>query len=89
MRAILVVSFLALLCPAAAMAQTTPATATPRTAPAGGDDITRDQFVERAMQRAKRSAEKRFDRMDTNHDGVLTAGERRGARAQRRSSSPQ
>jgi hypothetical protein len=35
------------------------------------------------MERAKRAAEKRFDKMDANHDGVLTADERRDARASR------
>ena len=89
MRAILVVSLVALLCPVAAMAQTAPATATPRSAPAKGGDITRDQYIEHATERAKRAAEKRFDRMDVNHDGVLSAEERRAARAQRRAAPPQ
>jgi hypothetical protein len=35
------------------------------------------------VERARRAAEKRFDRLDTDHDGVLTAEERRAARAQR------
>jgi hypothetical protein len=47
----------------------------------GGRDITRDEFLERA----KRRAEKRFDEMDTNHDGVLTPAERRAFRAKRQS----
>jgi hypothetical protein len=90
MRAVLAVSFCALLCPAAALAQTAPAPAAtapppaaPSTAPARGGDITRDEYIQRAVDRAKRAAETRFDRMDTNHDGVLTAEERRAARAQR------
>jgi hypothetical protein len=90
MRAILVVGLLALLCPAAALAQAAPTPATPSTASARagaaatrGGDITRDQYIERAVERAKRAAEARFDRMDTNHDGVLTAEERRAARAER------
>ena len=45
----------------------------------GGGDLTRDQF----MERAKRMAERRFDQMDTNHDGILTAEERRAFRAKR------
>ena len=87
MRAVLVVMLFALLAPTAAVAQT----ATPSTAAAAartrGGDITRDTYVERA----RRAAERRFDRMDTNHDGVLTADERRAARegrAQRRSTKP-
>ncbi len=93
MRAILVVSLVALLFPAAALAQTAPAPstatapstamATPRSAPAKGGDITRDQYIEHATERAKRAAEKRFERMDANHDGVLSTEERRGARAAR------
>lgn len=82
MRAVLVVSLVALLCPAAAMAQANtappgaaPATASPA-APTKGGDITRDDYVERA----KLNAEKRFDRMDADHDGVLTADERRAYR---------
>jgi hypothetical protein len=105
MRAILVVSLVALLCPAAALAQTAPAppaapapaapapsavTDTPHAARARGGDITRAEYIERAVERAKRAAEKRFDKLDTNHDGVLSADERgaaRAARAQRKSSS--
>lgn len=89
MRAILVVSLFALICPAAAMAQTAPAPSTapapapPGGAPTRGGDITRDQYIERAVARAKRAAETRFDRMDANHDGVLTADERRAARTER------
>ena len=81
MRAILVVSLLGFLYPAAALAQT---------APAKGGDITRDQYTERAVERAKRAAATRFDRIDVNHDGVLSAEERgaaRAARSKRKSSS--
>ena len=106
MRAIVVAGFLALLCPAAAIAQTTapspsmpPAAGSPTGAPppaaspvsrsARGGDITRDEYIERA----RRAAEQRFDRMDLNHDGVLTADERRAARdargSRRRGSAPQ
>ena len=42
---------------------------------------TRDEFVARAVERAKQQAGQRFDAMDTNHDGVLSAEERRAARA--------
>src|SRR5690242_11252298 len=89
MRAILVVGFVALLAPLTASAQTVPAPAGPATAspPAArtrGGDITRDEYIQRAVERARRAAETRFDRMDTDHDGVLTADERRAARAARR-----
>ena len=82
MRAVLVVSLVALLCPAAAMAQSktpppgaAPATTSPA-APRRGGDITRDDYIEHA----KRNAEKRFDRMDADHNGVLTEAERRAYR---------
>lgn len=51
---------------------------------ARGGDVTRDEYVERAVERARRAAEARFDRMDADHNGVLTAEERRAARAARR-----
>jgi len=103
MRAVLVVSLCALLGPAAALAQTAPAPPTeaatptpPPTAPASpsrtstrGGDITRDEYIAAAVERAKRAAAARFDRMDTNHDGILTADERHAARATRRAQSQQ
>ncbi len=98
MRTILVVSLVALLGLPAALAQTTPAPApspapaTPSSAPVRGGDVTRDQFIERALERARRAAEKRFDQLDTNHDGILSAEERqaaRAARAQQRAAPPQ
>lgn len=86
MRTFLAVSLVALLSPVAAMAQSSPApaaapppsAAAPASpAPAGRNgDITRDEYVERA----KANAERRFDRMDADHDGVLTADERRAYR---------
>lgn len=94
MRAIVVAGLLALLYPAAAIAQTPappmspppgapvaapPATASPSARSARGGDITKDEYIERA----RRAAERRFDRMDLNHDGVLTADERRAAREAR------
>jgi hypothetical protein len=92
MRAILLVSLFTLLVLPTAIAQTAaPSTSAPSSAaPAArtrGGDITRDEYVERA----RRAAERRFDRMDANHDGVLTADERRAAReqrGQRRSTQP-
>ena len=82
MRAILVVSLAVFFCPAAAVAQTAPAPTT-ATAPARGGDISRAQYIERAVERAKRAAEKRFDKLDVNRNGVLSAEERAGARAAR------
>lgn len=98
MRALLVVSLLTLVYPAAARAQapaSPPAAAAPNASPSAspnasaepakkatgaaakrGGDITRDEYV----AHAKESAEKRFDRMDADHDGVLTADERRAYR---------
>lgn len=108
MRAMLVVSLVALIGPAAVLAQTAPppsaapappGTASPPSAPPAraspgtgstrGGDISREEYVQRAMDRARRAAEARFDRMDANHDGILTADERRSYREQRRPPSPQ
>lgn len=50
--------------------------------PARGKDITKDEYVERAKRRAAAN----FDKADTNRDGVLSADERRAARAKRRTS---
>jgi hypothetical protein len=89
MRIVLAVSLFALLCPAVALAQSQPAAVTAPAAapppatvapvPKKGHDITRDQYIEHA----KHAAEKRFDRRDTDHNGVLTAEERQAARAKR------
>jgi hypothetical protein len=86
MRAVSLAVLLALLVPAAAVAQTPTApapgaaTAAPAAAahpaPRRGGDITRDEYIERA----KDAAARRFDAMDANHDGVLTADERRAYR---------
>ena len=77
MRALLVAILVVLSFPVLAQ---TDAPASP--APAArtrGADITRDEYVERA----RHAAERRFDKMDTNHDGILTADERRAAREER------
>jgi len=99
MRASLVLGLCVLLSPAMALAQTAaspPAAAPSGAAPAApeaaphdntrsrGGDITRDEYIARAVERAKRAAEKRFDKMDSDHNGVLTAAERRAAREERR-----
>ena len=87
MRAILAVLSVILFCPIGAMAQgnapppNPPAAASPRNT----GDISRDEYIDRA----KHNAEKRFDRMDADHDGVLTPDERRAARAKRHAAKPQ
>ena len=73
------------LLPAAAFAQGAQQTAAveaaaPAAAPAGG--ITRQQYVDRAQERAGQRAAARFDQMDANHDGVLDRGEIRAWRSQ-------
>src|SRR5258706_15354294 len=79
MRAVLFAILIALTVPAAASAQTDAPKSPAPAARTRGGDITRDEYVERA----RRAAERRFDKMDTNHDGVLTADERRAAREER------
>ena len=75
--------------PITAPAGPSAAPASPSPASTRGGDITREEYVQRAVDRARRAAEARFDRMDTNHDGVLTADERRAFYAQRRNPPPQ
>ena len=74
--------------PIVAAAQTAAPADTAPVARTRGGDISKEEYVERA----KRAAERRFDKMDPNHDGVLTADERRAARearAQRRAARSQ
>jgi hypothetical protein len=83
------------LLPAATMAQTAPPQtaaadsaapapaappATAATSSVGG--ITRDQFIQRAKDRAGQRAAARFDQMDTDHNGVLDRDEIRAWRSQ-------
>ena len=77
MRAVLIALVLALSFPA--LAQTDSSTSPAPTARARGDNITKDEYIERA----RRAAERRFDKMDANHDGVLTPDERRAVREER------
>jgi hypothetical protein len=85
MRSTLAAALIGLfLLPAATMAQTAtqtaavdaanPAPAAPTaTSPTGG--ISRDQFIQRAKDRAGQRAGARFDQMDANHDGMLDRAE--------------
>ena len=66
MRAVLIALVLALSFPA--LAQTDSSTRPAPSARTRGGDITKDEYIERA----RRAAERRFDKMDANHDGVLT-----------------
>jgi len=79
------------------MAQTAPtqtaavdsAAAAPAAAIGG---VTRDQFIQRAKDRAGQRAAARFDQMDVNHDGILDRDEIRTWRSEhprRPSSQPQ
>ena|ERR1700761_2378847 len=90
MRPTVILAFAALsVLPAATRAQTAPQTAAIATpaptpsAPTGvGGGITRDQFIERAKDRAAQRAGTRFDQMDSDHDGVLDRAEIRAWRSQ-------
>ena len=74
--------------PVIALAQTSQQAAAPPSPPAAGPvapssvSLTKEQYIERAEQRAARRAAAQFDRMDTNHDGVLEAAERSAWRSQ-------
>ena len=94
MRSIFPAALIALfLLPAAAMAQTATQTAAvdnaapAASAPAVGSSmnsstggITRDQFIQRAKDRAAQRAAARFDQIDANHDGILGRDEVRAWR---------
>jgi len=77
MRAVLIALVLAFSFPA--LAQTDSSTSPAPAARARGGNITKDEYIERA----RRAAERRFDKMDANHDGVLTPDERRAVREER------
>jgi hypothetical protein len=90
MRSAIFVAFIALsLLPATSFAETAPQTAAIESAapaspaPTGNGGITRDQFIQRAKDRAAERAGARFDQMDTDHDGVLDRAEIRAWRTQR------
>jgi hypothetical protein len=67
-----------------AAAQPSPTAANPSPSRAGS--LTRDQYIHRDIHRAEERAAGRaaaqFDRMDTNHDGVVDPAERRAWRSQ-------
>jgi len=66
MRAAIVLGLIAVLFPAMAGAQSDGSKG------AGSDrNVTKEQYIEQAKQRAA----KRFDKLDTNHDGVLSSDE--------------
>jgi len=64
----------------AAPAASAPAVGSSMNSPTGG--ITRDQFIQRAKDRAGQRAAARFDQMDANHDGVLGRDEIHAWRSQ-------
>jgi hypothetical protein len=81
------------LLPATVLAQTAPSPTPQQTAavdttapasprPSAGGGTTRDQFIQRAKDRAAERAAARFDQMDTDHDGVLDRAEIRAWRSQ-------
>ena len=79
------------LLPAAAFAQGAQKTAAVESAaPAGSSahpvtdarGVTRQQYMDRAQERAGQRAASRFDRMDANHDGVLDRAEIRAWRSE-------
>jgi Ca2+-binding EF-hand superfamily protein len=89
MRSTIFVALVALsLLPATTFAQTGPQTAAVESAapapsaPTGSGGITRDQFIQRAKDRAAERAAARFDQMDADHDGVLDRAEMRAWRSQ-------
>src|SRR5215470_14362110 len=90
MRATIIGALLGLsLLPAAAFAQTGPQTAAiESTAPPAATiastsgSITRQQYLQRAQERAAQRAAAHFDEMDANHDGVLDRDEIRAWRSQ-------
>jgi len=87
MRSTLIVALFGLsLLPATAQAQSDPQTAavesTQTAAPRGGGGVTREQYLQRAQDRAAQRAAARFDQMDVNHDGILDRTEVRAWRSQ-------
>lgn len=75
MRAAIVLGLVVAFFPAMAGAQG-------ENAKAGSSErVTKEQYIDRAKQRAT----KRFDKLDINHDGVLSPDERRASRRKKSS----
>jgi|SRR6516165_7421993 len=89
MRSTAVFALLALsLLPATALAQAPqqaaaqPSSTSAGSATSSSGGLTREQYIQRAEQRAARRAAAQFDRMDADHDGVLEPAEMRAWRSQ-------
>src|SRR5215469_2186800 len=90
MRSTAVFALFALsLLPATAFAQAPqqaaapPSPASVGSLPSSSAAPTKEQYIQRAEQRAARRAAAQFDRMDADHNGVLDPAERRAWRSQR------
>jgi hypothetical protein len=76
------------LLPATALAQTNqqaaaqPSSPSASPAPSRAGALTREQYIQRAEERAARRAAAQFDRMDADHNGVLEPAERKAWRSQ-------
>jgi len=89
MRSTAVFALFALsLLPATAFAQASqqaaaqPSPTSVASPPSSSAGLTKEQYIQRAEQRAARRAAAQFDRMDADHDGVLDPAERRAWRSQ-------
>jgi hypothetical protein len=93
MRSTIIGALLGLsLLSAAALAQTgpqtaaietpAPAAATPSSGAPSSAGITREQYLQRAQERAAQRAAARFDAMDADHNGILERDEIRAWRSQ-------
>lgn len=88
MRSVVIALFALSLLPATAFAQANQQAAAPPSAtaaspaPSRSGALTREQFIQRAEERAARRAGAQFDRMDADHDGVLEPAEIRAWRSQ-------
>ena len=87
MRSTVIALFALSLLPATAFAQTNqqaaapPAATAASPAPARSGSLTREQYIQRAEERAARRAAAQFDAMDFDHDGVLEPAEIRAWRS--------
>jgi hypothetical protein len=76
MRATVILGLVAMFFPVAAGAQNEGAKAA-----GSGRNVTKEQYIEQAKQRAA----KRFDKLDANHDGTLGSDERKTGRRKKSS----